>query len=198
MTRFTTTLLFVAMFIVLGSCQPKNSCVETLDCLVGLQKRVSARLDWKESDTGLLNDPQFLWLYVSANDRFNDLLDIVQSDVNEHVKVLAVLVAQGINSDRYPEFARMVLDASIRGTASERVVAYCVFPGVNWGTGLVEQVERPDVQEFFKLAEQTASSKILIDVLDGVRDKGYQRYIDDLRGRGIVVPTVLSKIQDLR
>lgn len=197
MRKNTATMVSLLVLTLLGSCQSNTACSMMADCLIELHERTSSHPSWEETDTVLLNDEQFLQSYAAAERSLTELIDVIQSDSSEEVKLLAILIAQGLEIDSYVEFVNIVLESKARGHASDKLVAYCVYPGASWGTGLVELVDRPDVQAILELAEKTASAQILTNRIAAVRDGSYRKYLDHLRERGDVIPTVAAKLGKL-
>jgi len=195
-TRNAATNLLL-MFLVMA-CQPNSDCPVLAECVSDLYHRTMTLSSWEESDTVLLNDGQFLRLYASADDRLGELVGVIRSDADEGTKLLVALIAQGLSPDRYVEFSQAVLDTVMEGNASERLLAYCVYPGESFGTGLVELDNRLEVQEILDTAGKVATLDILIDRLLAIHDGSYRRYLDHLRDRGDVVPTVAAKLGELR
>lgn len=198
MRRIAATTIFQTALLLVVSCQSNTDCSELADCIGKLHQRTMSGPSWEESDTGLLNDRLFLRLYASADDRFADLIGLIRSESGEDIKLLAVIIAQGLSRDRYVEFSKAVLEARIRGDVSDKIVAYCIYPGTSWGTGLVDLVHRADVQAILASASKIARSEILTERISAIRDGSYSRYLDHLKERGVVVPTVAAKLEELQ
>lgn len=197
MNRIRVAKIYLLFMFSAVSCQFNSNCSNMAECLSDLHRRTVSTPGWEESDTDLLNDRLFLRLYASADEKFNELTGVIHSDASEDVKLLAVLVAQGLESDKYVDFAEAVLNAKFSDNASDKLIAYSVYPGSSWGTGLVELVDRPKVQAILESAEQSATSDVLVDRIKAIRDGSYRRYLDHLRERGDIVPTVSAKLDEL-
>ena len=197
MRRTTTTIILLFAFAMTVSCDFRVECSGMSDCLEELSTRTISTSGWEESDTILLNDADFLSYYARADELYDDLVGVVESSAAEEAKFMAVLIAQGLDQDRYFEFSSLVLSEYRKGTVPAKLVAYCIFPGASWGTGLVERADDPDVQVFLTLVETSVDEEIVRARLMAVRDGSYQALLDHLRDRGVSVPVVRAKLEDI-